>query len=147
MITRTAFVQLNYSLLLLVATTVGMALTWLVPLAATLFGHGLAFWFGLTAWLMLQDHIFRPCAGLAVHRFGRRSLPLIAMFLHGRDDRIGGEPFSGSWCRLEGTRLPRDGRMTLPGNFTLPPICRTLRMSRHGRAKAGTTRIFPSDPG
>ncbi len=31
MITRTAFVQLRYSLLLLLATTLGMALIWLVP--------------------------------------------------------------------------------------------------------------------
>jgi hypothetical protein len=54
MVTRTAFVQLRYSLLLLVATTLGLALIFLVPPAATLFEHGRAFWCGLAAWLMLS---------------------------------------------------------------------------------------------
>ena len=80
MITRTAFVQLNYSVLLLLATTIGMTLTWLVPPAATLFGHGLAFWFGLTAWLMLAGS-YLP----TLRRFGRAPLwaavlPLVASF-------------------------------------------------------------------
>src|ERR1700758_2090869 len=54
MIARTAFVQLRYSVLLLLATTVGMALTWWVPPVAALFGHGRAFWCGLAAWLVLS---------------------------------------------------------------------------------------------
>jgi hopene-associated glycosyltransferase HpnB len=80
MVTRTAFVQLHYSLLLLVATTLGMALTWLVPPAAALFGHGRGFWCGVVTWMMLAGS-FLP----TLSRFGRSALwapflPLIASF-------------------------------------------------------------------
>jgi len=80
MIARTAFVQLRYSWLLLVLTTFGMALTWLLPPALALFGHGAAFWCGLTAWLMLSAS-YLP----TLSRFGRSPLwapflPLVAAF-------------------------------------------------------------------
>jgi len=80
MITRTAFVQLRYSLIWLVAATAGMALAWLAPPALVLFGHGFAFWCGLTSWLMLSVS-YLP----TLHRFGRSPLwapflPLIASF-------------------------------------------------------------------
>jgi hopene-associated glycosyltransferase HpnB len=80
MITRTAYVQLRHSPLLLAATTAGMALTWLVPPAAALFGHGAAFWCGLAAWFMLAASYIPT-----LRRF-RRSvlwapvLPLVAAF-------------------------------------------------------------------
>jgi hopene-associated glycosyltransferase HpnB len=51
MVARTAYVQLRRSPLLLAATIAGLALVWLVPPAATLFGHGAARWMGLAAWL------------------------------------------------------------------------------------------------
>jgi hopene-associated glycosyltransferase HpnB len=80
MIARTAFVQLRYSWMLLILTTVGMALTWLLPPALTVFGHGKAFWCGLTAWLMLSGS-YLP----TLKRFGRSPLwapflPLVASF-------------------------------------------------------------------
>jgi hopene-associated glycosyltransferase HpnB len=80
MIARTAFVQLRYSLVLLVLTTLGMALTWLLPPALALFGHGTAFWCGLTTWLMLAAS-YLP----TLSRFGRSPLwapflPLVAAF-------------------------------------------------------------------
>jgi len=80
MITRTAFVQLRYSLPLLVATTLGMALVWVVPPAAVLFGHGRAIWCGLAAWMLLSAS-YLP----TLTRFGRSPLwapllPLIACF-------------------------------------------------------------------
>jgi hopene-associated glycosyltransferase HpnB len=80
MIARSAYVQLRYSLLWLLAATVGMALTWLAPPVLVLFGHGLAFWCGLTAWLMLSAS-YLP----TLRRFGRSSLwapflPLVAAF-------------------------------------------------------------------
>jgi hopene-associated glycosyltransferase HpnB len=80
MITRTAFVQLRYSLLLLAVTTLAMALVWLVPLAAVVFGHGRAFWCGLAAWMMLSVS-YLP----TLSRFGRSplwapALPLVAGF-------------------------------------------------------------------
>jgi hopene-associated glycosyltransferase HpnB len=80
MIARTAFVQLRYSVLLLLATTLGMALVWLVPPAAVLFGHGRAFWCGLVAWMLLSAS-YLP----TLSRFGRSPLwapflPLVAAF-------------------------------------------------------------------
>ena len=80
MIARTAFVQLRYSLPLLIGTTVGMAVTWLLPPALTLFGHGAAFWCGSIAWLMLS-----ACYLPTLRRFGRSPLwapflPLVACF-------------------------------------------------------------------
>jgi hopene-associated glycosyltransferase HpnB len=80
MISRTAFVQLRYSVLLLLTTVLGMGLTWLVPPAAAIFGHGRAFWCGLAAWMMLSGS-YLP----TLQRFGRSPLwapflPLIASF-------------------------------------------------------------------
>jgi hopene-associated glycosyltransferase HpnB len=80
MIARTAFVQLRYSLGLLLMTTCGMALVWLLPPALALFGQGLAFWCGLIAWLMLSA-AYLP----TLNRFGRSPLwapclPLVAAF-------------------------------------------------------------------
>ena len=80
MITRTAYVQLRYSPLLLAATTVLMALVWLVPPATALFSHGLARWCGAAAWLAMT---VAYCPTL---RRYRRSwlwaplLPLVASF-------------------------------------------------------------------
>jgi hopene-associated glycosyltransferase HpnB len=80
MIARTAFVQLRCSVLLLLATIAGMVLTWLVPPAAALFGHGRVFWCGLAAWMMLSGSLLPT-----LRRFGRSplwapALPLIAGF-------------------------------------------------------------------
>jgi hopene-associated glycosyltransferase HpnB len=83
MITRTAYVQLGYSLLWLAAATAGMALTFLAPPALVLFGHGTAAWCGLAAWLMLSAS-YLP----TLRRFGRSPLwapllPLVAGFYMG----------------------------------------------------------------
>jgi hypothetical protein len=80
MIVRTAYVQLRFSPALLGATTAGMGLTFLVPPAAALFGHGAAVWCGLAAWIMLAAS-FVP----TLRRFRRPvlwapMLPLIAAF-------------------------------------------------------------------
>ena len=80
MITRTAYVQLRFSPLLLVGTVIAMALVWLVPPAAFLFSHGAARLFGLIAWIM-QALSYLP----TLERFRRSMLwapllPLIAGF-------------------------------------------------------------------
>lgn len=80
MVARTAYVQLRYSRLLLLATTLGMALTWLVPPGAALFGGGAARSIGLAAWAMLAGS-YLP----TLRRFGRSYfwapfLPLVAAF-------------------------------------------------------------------
>jgi hopene-associated glycosyltransferase HpnB len=80
MVTRTAYVQLRHSLLLLVGTTLGMALVWLLPPAAALFGHGAARWLGLAGWAMLSAS-YLP----TLHRYHRSPfwapfLPAVAAF-------------------------------------------------------------------
>jgi hopene-associated glycosyltransferase HpnB len=52
MVARTAFVELRYSALLLVATVLGMSVVFLLPPVAALFGTGLARFAGLTAWAL-----------------------------------------------------------------------------------------------
>jgi hopene-associated glycosyltransferase HpnB len=80
MVARTAYVQLGFSPLLLVATTLGLALVFLVPPLAAVFGHGLTRLAGLLAW-----------GGMAwsylptLRRFGRSAawavaLPAVAAF-------------------------------------------------------------------
>ncbi len=80
MIARTAYVQLRYSPLLLLVTTIGMVVTWLVPPYAALFGSGIVFWLGLIAWA-LSAWSYGP----TLRRFGRSAawaaaLPAIAVF-------------------------------------------------------------------
>ncbi len=74
MVARTAYVQLRFSPVILLATTAGMALTWLLPPAAALFGTGLVSWLGLATWAMLAGS-YLP----TLRRFGRS--PLWALFL------------------------------------------------------------------
>ncbi len=80
MVSRTAYVQLRFSPLLLAGTTVGMALTWLMPPIAAVFGHGLARNLGILTWVLLAAS-YLP----TLHRFGRSPLwapflPLVAAF-------------------------------------------------------------------
>jgi hopene-associated glycosyltransferase HpnB len=80
MVARTAFVQLRRSWLLLVATIFGMALIWLLPPAAALFGSGMVRWLGLAAWGMAA-----VCYLPTLRRFGRSAgwaplLALVALF-------------------------------------------------------------------
>jgi hopene-associated glycosyltransferase HpnB len=80
MIARTAFVQLRYSVLLLLATIAGMGLVWVVPPLAVAFGHGAGFWCGLAAWVIMAWS-YLP----TLSRFGRPALwapllPLLACF-------------------------------------------------------------------
>ena len=75
MVARTAYVQLGFSPLLLLGTTLGMALVWLLPPAAALFAHGAARWLGLAAWTMLAASTYPPCAAIAAPCSGRRSCP------------------------------------------------------------------------
>jgi len=76
MVSRTAYVQLRFSPLLVLCTTLAMALTWLAPPSAALFAHGAARWAGLAAWVMLGAS-YLP----TLRRFG--CSPLSAPFLPG----------------------------------------------------------------
>jgi hopene-associated glycosyltransferase HpnB len=53
MVARTAYAQLRYSPLLLAGTVLGLALTYLVPVALAVFADGLAQYLGLVTWLMM----------------------------------------------------------------------------------------------
>jgi hopene-associated glycosyltransferase HpnB len=80
MVTRTAYVQLRFSPLLLLATSLGMVLTFLVPPVAALFGHGAPRWIGWLVWGAMAA-AYQP----TLHRYRRAvlwapCLPLIAAF-------------------------------------------------------------------
>jgi hopene-associated glycosyltransferase HpnB len=80
MVSRTAYVQLRFSPLLLVGTVLAMTLTFLLPAFAALLGHGTARWFGWLTWGAMAA-VYQP----TLHRF-RRSvlwapcLPAVAAF-------------------------------------------------------------------
>jgi hopene-associated glycosyltransferase HpnB len=59
MIARTAYAQLRYSPLLLAGTVIGLALTYLAPVALALFAHGAAQFVGIFVWLLMAL-AFRP---------------------------------------------------------------------------------------
>ncbi|HUZ63500.1 MAG TPA: glycosyltransferase [Acetobacteraceae bacterium] len=80
MVARTAYVQLRFSPALLALTTLGMALVWLVPPLAVLFGAGGVRLTGLAAWAMAAGS-YLP----TLRRFGRSplwapALPAVAAF-------------------------------------------------------------------
>jgi hopene-associated glycosyltransferase HpnB len=80
MVARTAYVQLRFSPWLLAATTLAMALIWLVGPAAALFAHGWVQMLGLAIW-GVQAASYAPTLG----RFGLSALwapliPLVALF-------------------------------------------------------------------
>jgi hopene-associated glycosyltransferase HpnB len=83
MIARSAYAQLDYSLVQLASTVLGLGIVYLAPPLLALFGHGLARWCGLAAWLAMAV-AFQP-----ILRFYRRSplwgvaVPAIAAFYAG----------------------------------------------------------------
>ena len=59
MVARTAYAQLGYSPLLLAGAVLGLAVTYLAPVALTLFADGFAQFAGLFAWALMAS-AFRP---------------------------------------------------------------------------------------
>jgi maltodextrin utilization protein YvdJ len=53
MISRSAYAQLHYSVVLLIGTVLAMSLVFLAPVLIALFGHGLAAAFAAIAWLLM----------------------------------------------------------------------------------------------
>ena len=80
MIARTAFVQLRYSWALAGLTTMGMAITFVVPPVATLFGQGAARWLGLLAWIAESGSYVPTLRRFGVSPLRAPLLPLIALF-------------------------------------------------------------------
>ncbi|MEG9431019.1 glycosyltransferase [Terriglobus sp. ADX1] len=80
MIARTAYVQLQYSPLLLLGTVAGMLLLYAVPLALALHTRGITMWCGAATWVLMAA-LFQPI----LRRYQQpplwgMALPLIAMF-------------------------------------------------------------------
>lgn len=80
MIARSAFVQLRYSWTFLGLTTLGMAITFVVPPVATLFGEGAARWLGLLAWIAESGSYVPTLRRFGVSPLRAPLLPLIALF-------------------------------------------------------------------
>jgi hopene-associated glycosyltransferase HpnB len=80
MISRTAFTQLRYSAAVLVVTLLGLALVWLVPVWAVVFGHGWRFVFGLAASALAVASYMPTLARYRVSRLWALALPLVALF-------------------------------------------------------------------
>jgi len=80
MITRSAYVQLRYSPLLLVLMTLGLALVFLVPPLAALAAHHAARWSGLAAWALMAASFVPTLRRFRLPWLGAVALPLIAAF-------------------------------------------------------------------
>jgi hopene-associated glycosyltransferase HpnB len=78
MVARSAYAQLNYSPLLLTGTVLGLALTYLAPVALTFFAAGWAQYFGLVAWIMMAYALWPTLRLYRMSRLWGLALPLIA---------------------------------------------------------------------
>jgi hopene-associated glycosyltransferase HpnB len=84
MISRTAFTQLHHSVLLLIGTVVGLALTYLAPPMLTLAGpRGAASGMAATAWLLMTVSYWPSVRYFKRPWFWAPLLPLIALFYLG----------------------------------------------------------------
>jgi hopene-associated glycosyltransferase HpnB len=80
MIARTAYVQLRFSPALLVATTLGMALVWLVPPGLALFGDGPARLIGLLTWMAAMASYLPTLGRFRQSLLWALALPAVACF-------------------------------------------------------------------
>ena len=83
MVSRTAYAQLRYSPLLLAGTIVGLALTYLAPVALALFADGIAQFLGIFVWASMAL-AFRPTLRFyGLSAFWGLALPAIAAIVYG----------------------------------------------------------------
>ncbi len=80
MVTRTAFVQLRFSFLLLAGTVAGMALVWLVPPAAAVSGQGMARLAGVLGWVAMGAAYAPTLRRFRLSLAWAPFLPLVALF-------------------------------------------------------------------
>jgi hopene-associated glycosyltransferase HpnB len=80
MVARTAYVQLGRSRLMLLLCLAGMALVWLVPPGAALFGHGAARLLGLAAWAAMAGSYVPTLRRFRLSPLWAPLLPLVAAF-------------------------------------------------------------------
>jgi hopene-associated glycosyltransferase HpnB len=79
MVSRSAYAQLRYSPLLLAATVVGMAITFIVPPLLALFATGLPRYLGLLTWLIMAMSFIPTLRFYRVSPFWSIALPGIAL--------------------------------------------------------------------
>jgi hypothetical protein len=80
MVARSAYVQLRHSPLALVLTTLALALVFLVPVLAALFGHGLGRACGLASWAIMAASFLPTLARYRLSPFWAAALPAIVAF-------------------------------------------------------------------
>jgi hypothetical protein len=80
MIARSAYAQLRFSPLLLIGTTLAMALVWLVPAAAFLFGHGWSRFLGFVTWALFAAAYVPTLARFHRSYLWGAFLPFVALF-------------------------------------------------------------------
>jgi hopene-associated glycosyltransferase HpnB len=78
MVSRTAYAQLRYSPLLLLGTVLGLALTYLAPVALAIFAEGFAQFIGLFVWLLMTMVFMRTVRFYGLSRLWAPLLPAIA---------------------------------------------------------------------
>jgi hopene-associated glycosyltransferase HpnB len=78
MVSRTAYAQLRYSPLILAGTVLGLALTYLAPVALTLFATGWPQFVGLFAWLLMALAFRRVLKFYRLSTLWAPALPAIA---------------------------------------------------------------------
>ncbi len=80
MIARTAFTQLRYSVLLLVATLLGLTLVWLIPVWAILWGSGWTLACGIAAAALAAGSYLPTLRRYRCNPAWSLALPVIALF-------------------------------------------------------------------
>ncbi len=78
MVSRTAYAQLRYSPLLLAGTVVGLALTYLAPVALALFARGWPQFIGIFVWLLMALAFRRTLRFYGLSTLWAPLLPAIA---------------------------------------------------------------------
>jgi hopene-associated glycosyltransferase HpnB len=102
MVARTAYVQLRYSPLLLAGTVLGLALVWLIPPIATIFGHGAARWVGLVTWVMASGSYLPTLTRFRQSWAWAPFLPLVAAFYMAATLGSAVDHYSGRGVRWRG---------------------------------------------
>jgi len=80
MVARSAYVQLRYSPLLLLGTVLGLALLFLLPPAAALFGDGMARGLGIFAWVLMAATLLPTLRRFRLSPLRAALLPAMAAF-------------------------------------------------------------------
>ena len=78
MVSRTAYAQLRYSPLVLLGTVLGLALTYLAPVALAIFAGGVPQFIGIFVWLLMALVFMRTVRFYGLSRLWAATLPLIA---------------------------------------------------------------------